>query len=542
MAEHDDTIPAPTDSELDSDEFEELLRDAAHVPDAPLVAETGDGVAPGTSVTDRVRLLRPLGRGGMGSVWVAEHLTLDKKVAVKFINAAHDQGMVKRFSREAQLCAKIDSPHAVRLFDHGVMEGGTPFIVMELLEGESLAERLQRTDRLSLKETRVLIGQVAQVLGEAHALGIIHRDIKPANIFLTKAAYDMFAKVLDFGIAKPAGQSDLGTLTATGTVVGTPQYMAPEQLMDGDVEPRSDLWALAVVAYEAITGRLPFHGKTVASLGASVSCGKFELPSALRPEISPELDAWFVRAFRSEPRDRFESADHLADSFAKITSTADGAEVTSPADSTPPSSAERAPSHSDRKSDAVDPVAATVKDGSPKDGVSARTLAGSEVDAERTSSSRPPRSRSGLLLAALATVIGLGALAINWRGSSETPTGETAAAAASTYAAAPLGSEPTREPTADSLPTPQSSDSAQPAPPVATAGETPTARQPPPRPGTKTPQAVPTATVPPATTSAPSPPTAAPPPTTTTAPPPAPPTATSTQPPKKGGIIPKAPF
>jgi len=163
-------------------------------------------LAPEMMVTPSVRLVRPLGRGGMGSVWVADHLTLRTQVAVKFISAEvlerGGRSILTRFEREAQAAAQIRSEHVVHIHDLGVMDGGTPYIVMELLDGESLGHRLKRARSLPADQVRLVVAQVAKALGAAHELGIIHRDIKPDNIFLVKRDDEPLVKVLDFGIAK----------------------------------------------------------------------------------------------------------------------------------------------------------------------------------------------------------------------------------------------------------------------------------------------------------------------------------------------------
>jgi len=282
------------------------------------------GLSAGTMVTDRIRLERLLGEGGMGSVWVAEHLTLGAKVAVKFVSpelSTKHPELHARFLREAAAAAKINSPHVVRTFDFGAMPDGTPFLVMELLEGESLADRLQREKALPPQETALVIGQVAKALSEAHRLGVVHRDIKPGNIFLTRSGRDLFAKVLDFGIAKDTAENTQSSSTKTGFALGTPQYMSPEQLMSAKgVDLQADLWALAVTAYETVTGTPPFRGETVPHLIVSIHAQKFEAPSSLHlPPVVPDmaaLDRFFARAFATDKDKRFRSALELADALA----------------------------------------------------------------------------------------------------------------------------------------------------------------------------------------------------------------------------------
>jgi serine/threonine-protein kinase len=281
-------------------------------------------LAPGMHVSDKVRLVRPLGAGGMGSVWVADHLTLESTVAVKFVTRDGDPRNLARFKREASLAAKINSPHVVRIFDFGAMDEGPPYIVMELLEGEPLSVRLERETRMPLDEVVLVVQQVAVALDAAHGVGIIHRDIKPANIFLVDSHYQLFVKLLDFGIAKQSGL-DVSTLTVSGAVVGTPLYMSPEQLLSTrKVDHRADLWSLAVVAYHAITGQVPFRGKTMPALTLAVTEGRFPPPSSLRPDVGPDVDAWFRIALCRNIRLRHPSAGELASSFAHAIAAAIG--------------------------------------------------------------------------------------------------------------------------------------------------------------------------------------------------------------------------
>ena len=274
-------------------------------------------LAAGTLVTENVRLIAPLGEGGMGSVWAADHLGLRTRVAVKFIAQElleDDPDMVKRFRREAGAAARIKSAHVVQTLDHGVMHDGTPFIVMELLEGESLAKRLERVGTLPLEQIAEITAQVARGLGKAHAVGIIHRDIKPDNVFLVGSDEDeLFIKLLDFGVAKHTGVQSYSVVTGTGAMIGTPGYMSPEQVLTGKhVDHRSDLWSLAVVVYHAMIGDIPFQGETFGALCVSITRGEHLPPSRARAGLPPSIDAWMARGLALEPKDRFQSAKELA--------------------------------------------------------------------------------------------------------------------------------------------------------------------------------------------------------------------------------------
>jgi serine/threonine-protein kinase len=272
---------------------------------------------PGRMVTANVRLVRLLRRGGMGQVWCAEHLSLGTEVAVKFMSPHYleSEDLVTRFTREATTAAQIKSPHVVQILDHGVLPEGLPFIVMELLAGEDLARRLKRRGPLPLAEIAAIVLQVGKALSKAHQAGVLHRDIKPDNIFVHDDDGELFVKVLDFGVAKLLESSS--TMTSTGSTVGTPFYMSPEQLLSAKhVDFQCDLWSLAVVAYRAVTGQLPFHGDTLGALALKVHEGKFRPASALRSDAPPALDAWFSRALDRNPAARFGSLKDFVQSLS----------------------------------------------------------------------------------------------------------------------------------------------------------------------------------------------------------------------------------
>ncbi|AKT43516.1 serine/threonine-protein kinase [Chondromyces crocatus] len=272
---------------------------------------------PGQHITTTLRLVQPLGKGGMGSVWIADHLGLGIQVAVKFIaqQLLTDESMVLRFRREAMAAAQIRSPHVAQVFDHGVTSEGLPFIVMELLEGELLGDRVKRLGALPPRDTALIVTQVAKALTRAHEAGIVHRDIKPDNLFLTEVDGELLVKVIDFGVAKQGSHQDAG-MTTTGSMVGTPLYMSPEQLFSAKhTDHRADLWSLAVVAYHAMTGRPPFTGDTLGALSVAVYTGVHPLPSAVQPGLPLAIDAWFHRALQREPQHRFQSARELSETL-----------------------------------------------------------------------------------------------------------------------------------------------------------------------------------------------------------------------------------
>ena len=280
----------------------------------------------GTNVNPNVRLVSQLDEGGMGAVWIAEHLALEIRVAVKFILpelSKDSPDVVARFEREAKMAAQINSPHVVKTFDLGATVDGMPYIVMELLRGNSLAEWLDLVGPLSVAETALLVKQTASALVKAHELGVIHRDIKPGNLFLLDSGSDLFVKILDFGIAKSTKVPDPTVVTSAGTLMGTPDYMSPEHLLkEGPLGPSNDFWSLAVVAYQAMTGRLPFLGDTLPALVVEITNSRFNPPSVVKPNVPSEVDEWFTRALAREPADRFESGAAMSEALEQAASAA----------------------------------------------------------------------------------------------------------------------------------------------------------------------------------------------------------------------------
>ena len=281
-------------------------------------------VAPPGLVAGKYRLTSLIGRGGMGSVWEGTHVTLGTQVAVKFIDSeyADSPEARNRFESEARAAAKLRSKHVVEVYDHGVTEDGRPFIVMEYLRGEPLDKRLDRVGRLPAKETGRMLMQVCRALSKAHAAGIVHRDLKPENVFLVWDDEDGadVAKVVDFGIAKfTDNQLANSSATRTGSVLGTPYYMSPEQARGlRSVDYRSDLWSVGVIAYRCIIGVLPFEGEAVGDLLVKLCTAPLPIPSRMAPDVPPGFDAWFAKALTREPEGRFSSSAELAESLAAV--------------------------------------------------------------------------------------------------------------------------------------------------------------------------------------------------------------------------------
>jgi serine/threonine-protein kinase len=272
----------------------------------------------GLVIAQRFRLVRELGRGGMGSVWLAHHTSLDTPCAVKFINpeAMSLPEIRQRFEREAKAAASLRSVNVVQIIDYGHSEVG-PYIAMEHLEGEDLAARLVRRGRLSPPETVEIVANVARALAKAHAAGLVHRDLKPENVFLVRDEDREIVKVLDFGIAKANRLAGNDGATKTGSLLGTPSYMSPEQAQGTKtVDHRSDLWSLAVLAFRCLTGRLPFVSEALGDLLVQIIVAPMPVPSHFAPDLSPMFDAWWARAAARDPAQRFQSAREAADALA----------------------------------------------------------------------------------------------------------------------------------------------------------------------------------------------------------------------------------
>lgn len=268
----------------------------------------------GLVLSDRFRLISQLGAGGMGSVWLARDMNLETEVAIKLIDPAliDSPEAVNRFRQEAQAAAMIRSTHVVQILDHGI-DQGRPYMAMELLTGEDLGQRLERVIRLSPEDTATILGQVARAVTLAHSRGIVHRDLKPENVFLAREGDDEVTKVLDFGIARrTSGLSDSSlSRTRTGTMLGTPYYMSPEQATGQPVDHLTDIWAFGVIAYECLTGQRAFEGDTVGALFHAICMLKIPVPSAIAA-VPPGFDEWFARAAVRDPASRFSSIREAA--------------------------------------------------------------------------------------------------------------------------------------------------------------------------------------------------------------------------------------
>lgn len=277
--------------------------------------------AAGTMIADRYRLERQLGEGGMGSVWAAVDEKLRREVAIKLVTEriADSERALARFEREAMAVARLRSPYIAQVYDYGVQDG-SPYIIMELLEGEDLKVMLARQGRLTVEDTARIVVQVAKALHAAHATGIVHRDLKPANVFLSRGHGEEVCKVFDFGVAKALNDlADDSDTTAEGVLLGTPRYMSPEQAHGAKlVDHRSDLWALGVIAYLCVTGRLPFVAVGTGAVLVKICTEPAPPPSEVVEGLPPEVDAYFAKALSKDPEERFQSAKEMGTCFADL--------------------------------------------------------------------------------------------------------------------------------------------------------------------------------------------------------------------------------
>ncbi len=270
-------------------------------------------VRPGDKISERYEVLEQLAVGGMGSLWRARHLELEVDVALKVILAeVATPLLIKRFKHEAQAAARLRSPNIVHVLDYGVFEQ-QPYLIMELLRGEDLAARLVRTGKLPPTEALAILAGMANGLMVAHEAGVVHRDLKPANVFLEKVAEQEVVKILDFGVAKDLRHKTDPIDTTSSGAVGSPAYMSPEQVWGEPVGAPADLWAMAAVAFEMLTGKAPFADKTLAKVFERII--RAPLPSAgdFAPELPPSLDGFFARALARPPAERFGSARELVE-------------------------------------------------------------------------------------------------------------------------------------------------------------------------------------------------------------------------------------
>ncbi len=267
----------------------------------------------GTMLDEKYRIESLLARGGMGAVYVGTHTKLRKRVAIKLLDPAlNSPQMIERFHREAITASQVGHEGIAQVTDMGTSRDGEPFLVMELLEGESLGKRLRATGPLPIHEACELACSILAPLGAAHRAGIVHRDLKPDNVFLVQQSRGEMVKLLDFGISRATGLETEFRLTTTGLVLGTPFYMSPEQAQGASsITPVSDLYSVGVILYEMLIGRVPIQGDNYNQLIYHVVTGAYDPPRQLRGDIPPALERVVLRAMALAPEHRPATAAEL---------------------------------------------------------------------------------------------------------------------------------------------------------------------------------------------------------------------------------------
>lgn len=420
---------------------------------------------PGMIIRSKYEILNRIGVGGMGLVYRGRHLTFDELCAIKIVNEniAGNANFLKRFQTEAVVTRKLRHPNAVRVDDFDYTEDGRPFIVMELVEGKNVSEIIQKEGALAAPRAIRIARQVAQAIGMAHKFGIVHRDLKPANIILATDEHGQeIAKVLDFGIAKlreaagDASETTRPEMTMTGMVVGTPLYMSPEQFMGkkegGEIDGRTDIYALGVVLYQMITGEVPFEAETPYALMLQHMQSKARPPHELKPGLNiPEaLSQVILTAMEKSRENRFQTAEEFVAALDRVaaaiipvttqtnqtnsqTSVGSGAPEasTQPAPSTtgglPPMAARTQPSSIAAAVASNSPEAAPSIQGSPMSGLSAPSSSAdlSVINSAAQHVFLPPRSLNTklflrLIIVGVAAVVVAGAGYLKYRSAQRT--------------------------------------------------------------------------------------------------------------------------
>ncbi len=294
---------------------------------------------PGAVLVGKFRLGEVIGYGGMGSVWSATHLGLGQEIAIKLVSAefVKSADALRRFDTEAKAAAKIRSRHVPQVFDNGILDDGTPYLAMELLQGDTLFKRVHVSGPIPLPEAVWILDQCCRALGRAHSLGIVHRDIKPDNIYLATSQDDdgYVVKVLDFGIAKVQTLAENEHLsTRTGQLLGTPMYMSPEQARGlRTIDHRTDLYSLGLVAHVMLTGNLAFSSESLGDLLVQICTQPLPSLRAQAPYLPPAMEEWFQKACARDPDQRFPSAQAFIEALrlaAGVTAGVDRGSIVGP--------------------------------------------------------------------------------------------------------------------------------------------------------------------------------------------------------------------
>jgi serine/threonine protein kinase len=285
-------------------------------------------VAIGDVLAGKYKVESILGVGGMGIVVAARHIQLEQRVALKFLlpQAMQSPEAVERFQREARSAVRLHSEHVAKVTDVGMLDSGAPYMVMEFLDGADLSRVVQATGSISIEESVHFVLQACEAIAEAHSLGIIHRDLKPQNLFVTRRVDGRpLIKVLDFGISKTIDTQSGLSLTRTSSIMGSPLYMSPEQMRSSkNVDVRSDIWALGVILYELLTGRVPFEAEAIPELCLKVVQDPVVPPRSLRAEVPDVLDAIVRKCLEKNPANRFQNVAELASALEPYSELARG--------------------------------------------------------------------------------------------------------------------------------------------------------------------------------------------------------------------------
>ena len=290
----------------------------AHADPLDMEPEPGTNLHPGLLISGKYRLLRLLGAGGMGSVWAARNELTDRDFAIKFLlpSLAQNKEALHRFFHEARACGQIKHPAVVDVYDMGQADDGSPYLVMELLEGEGFDQRLTRSGTFRPGEAAAWLAFISRGLEEAHVRGLVHRDLKPGNIFFAlDDRGDVIPKVLDFGVSKAtAPGTEAFMKTTTGAVLGSPAYMSPEQAKgEPDIDGRSDVWSLGVILYEALTGRAPFDAPNYNALMLAIITRPHRPAIEVMPSVPAELSGIIDRCLMKERSHRIGTARELSE-------------------------------------------------------------------------------------------------------------------------------------------------------------------------------------------------------------------------------------
>jgi len=424
-------------------------------------------ITAGTVLAEKYRVERLIGQGGMGVVVEARHVTLDDRVALKFLlpeYATHPEAS-ERFLREARACVKIKSAHVARVSDVGTLESGAPYMVMEYLEGTDASNIIEQGHRLAISEAIDYVVQAGDAIAEAHSLGIVHRDVKPANMFVTRHTDGTpLVKLLDFGISKVVGDGKLDALTRTTATMGSALYMSPEQIKQSrSVDHRTDIYALGVSLYELLTGRQPFVADNFAALCVEIATGTPTPLAELRPDVPPELCAVLEKAYERDLNRRYQSVGEFVVALAPwapprsqpiIERIARAAGLVPRFEPTPPADPNRG---------------SYAHLGGTGSGLSGSAGAAPAATNMSGSTTVPPtkRSKAGPILLALGVLLGLGGLglaAVVFKSLRSSPAADSAAVESAAPAATPIATE-SAEPTVEPSVEASASASAAPEPP-----------------------------------------------------------------------------